>query len=66
MPVPVGNTDIDEQINDLQLLGKISDNYSLTNRPFITDTKLTYDSLLKLLDTSVRYKGKLVDKNYSK
>ncbi len=66
MPVPVGNTDIDEQINDLQLLEKIPNYYSLTNRPFITDTKFTYDSILKLIDTSIHYKGKIIDKKFIK
>lgn len=66
LPVPVGLTDIDEQINDLQLLGKIPDFYSLTNRPFFTDTKLTYDSILKLIDTSVHYHGQLIDKRFIK
>lgn len=57
--VPVGNIDIDEQINDLQLLGKISSSYSLAIRPFFANSILTYDSLLKLIDTSIRYNGNL-------
>lgn len=61
MPVPVGFTDIDNKINDLQLQGKIPESYSLTNRPFYTDTKLTYDSLLKLIDTSIHYSGRLIN-----
>lgn len=57
MAVPVGFTDLDENIRDLQLLGKISPENSLTIRPYYTDTKVSYDSVIHLIDSSVHYNG---------
>ncbi len=62
VPLPVGYVDFDDNIRDLQLLGKIAPDNSLTIRPFILIKGLTYDSLLQLIDTSVHYKGTLVHK----
>lgn len=53
-PISVGYTDIDDDIRNLQLLGKISNQYSLTNRPFYTNTYLNYGKILNLLDTNLR------------
>ena len=61
-PVPVGFNDFEENLRDMQLLGKISSDNSFTNRPYYLNTQLTYDSLLKLIDTSIKYGGYLTKK----
>jgi hypothetical protein len=61
-PVPVGFNDFEENLRDMQLLGKIPSDNSFTNRPYYLNTQLTYDSLLKLIDTSIKYGGFLVKK----
>jgi hypothetical protein len=64
-PVPVGFNDFEDNLMDMQLLGKIPSDNSFTNRPYYLNTQLTYDSLLKLIDTSIKYGGYLVKKkNY--
>lgn len=61
-PVPVGFNDFEENLRDMHLLGKIPSNNSFTNRPYYLNTQLTYDSLLKLIDTSIKYGGYLAKK----
>jgi hypothetical protein len=53
-PISVGYTDLDDDIRNLQLLGKISANYSLTNRPFYTNTYLNYGKIINLIDTNLK------------
>ncbi len=53
--VPVGNADIDELIRNLVLLDKLPINNNLTIRPYYTDSKLTYQDLLHLIDTNIEY-----------
>ncbi len=55
MPIPVGNTDIDELVRNLVLLDKIPSNTNLTIRPYYTETKLNYQSLLQTIDSSIEY-----------
>lgn len=61
-PVPVGFNDFEDNLRDMQLLGKIPSDNSFTNRPYYLNTQLTYDSLLKLIDTSIKYGGYLTKK----
>jgi hypothetical protein len=55
MPIPVGNSDIDELVRNLVLLDKIPSNTNLTIRPYYTETKLNYQSLLQAIDSSIEY-----------
>lgn len=55
--IPVGFTDIDEQIRNLQLLNKIPSEQSLTIRPYQTDTKFNYAKILSLIDSNIKYDG---------
>jgi hypothetical protein len=55
MPIPVGNSDIDELVRNLVLLDKIPSNTNLTIRPYYTETKLNYQSLLQIIDSSIDY-----------
>jgi hypothetical protein len=55
--IPVGFTDIDEQIRNLQLLNKIPSDQSLTIRPYYTDTKFNYAKILSLIDSNIQYNG---------
>jgi hypothetical protein len=64
MPIAVGYTDFDENIRDLQLLGKLPTDNSLTIRPFILPKSVTYDSLLKAIDPSIVNNGHLVHKKH--
>ncbi len=64
MPIAVGYTDFDENIRDLQLLGKLPTDNSLTIRPYILPKSVTYDSLLKAIDPSIVNKGHLVHKKH--
>ncbi len=61
-PVPVGFNDFEDNLRDMQILGKIPSDNSFTNRPYYLNTQLTYDSLLKLIDTSIKYGGYLTKK----
>ena len=65
MPMAVGYTDFDDNIRDLQLLGKLQPEQSLTQRPFILTPKLGYDSLLAMIDPELENHGHLVEKKYS-
>jgi hypothetical protein len=64
MPIPVGNTDIDELVRNLVLLDKIPSNTNLTIRPYYTETKLNYQSLLQAIDSSIEYDPLLFNKKY--
>jgi Capsule assembly protein Wzi len=64
MPIAVGYTDFDDNIRDLQLLGKLPTENSLTIRPYILPKSVTYDSLLKAIDPSIRNNGHLVQKKH--
>jgi hypothetical protein len=57
LAIPVGFTDIDEQIRNLQLLNKIPSDQSLTIRPYHTDTKFNYAKILSLIDSNIKYNG---------
>jgi hypothetical protein len=59
LAIPVGFTDIDEQIRNLQLLNKIPSDQSLTIRPYHTDTKFNYAKILSLIDSNIKYNGSL-------
>jgi hypothetical protein len=61
--VPVGFTDLDDKIRELQLLGKIAPENSLTLRPYYTNTEVNYDSILRLVDTGIHYNGFLYNHN---
>ena len=64
MPIAVGYTDFDENIRDLQLLGKLPTDNSLTIRPYILPKSVTYDSLLKAIDPSLKNNGHLIRKKH--
>lgn len=64
MPIAVGYTDFDENIRDLQLLGKLPTDNSLTIRPYILPKSVTYDSLLKAIDPRLKNNGHLVHKKH--
>jgi hypothetical protein len=59
LAIPVGFTDIDEQIRNLQLLNKLPSDQSLTIRPYHTDTKFNYAKILSLIDSNIKYNGSL-------
>lgn len=63
--VPVGFMDIDEQVRNLQLLEKIPSNHSLTIRPFNANASLSYEKLLNLIDTNIKYNGVLYQDKHS-
>jgi hypothetical protein len=64
MPIAVGYTDFDENIRDLQLLGKLPTDNSLTIRPYILPKSVTYDSLLNAIDPSIVNNGQLIHKKH--
>lgn len=64
MPIPVGNSDIDELVRNLVLLDKIPSNSNLTIRPYYTETILNYQSLLQAIDSSIEYDPLLYNKKY--
>ena len=65
MPMAVGYTDFDDNIRDLQLLGKLQPEQSLTIRPYILTPKLGYDSLLAMIDPEFENHGHLVERKHS-
>lgn len=65
IPMAVGYTDFDDNIRDLQLLGKLRLEQSLTIRPYILTPKLGYDSLLAMIDPEFENHGHLVERKYS-
>jgi hypothetical protein len=64
MPIAVGYTDFDDVIRDLQLLGKIPSESSLTIRPYILPKLVSYDSLLLAIDPELLNEGHLVRKKH--
>jgi len=62
MSIPVGFTDIDELIRDLQLAGKLAPNDALTIRPFYTNADITYNKILKIIDDDIENNNQLVAK----
>jgi len=65
IPMAVGYTDFDDNIRDLQLLGKLQPEQSLTIRPYILTPKLGYDSLLAMIDPELENHGHLVEKKHT-
>jgi len=65
IPMAVGYTDFDDNIRDLQLLGKLQPEQSLTIRPYILTPKLSYDSLLAMIDPEFENHGRLVERKHS-
>ena len=65
MPMAVGYYDFDDNIRDLQLLGKLQPEQSLTIRPYILTPKLGYDSLLAMIDPEFENHGHLVERKHS-
>jgi hypothetical protein len=65
IPMAVGYTDFDDNIRDLQLLGKLQPEQSLTIRPYILTPKLGYDSLLAMIDPEFENHGHLVERKHS-
>ena len=65
MPMAVGYYDFDDNIRDLQLLGKLQPEQSLTIRPYILTPKLGYDSLLAMIDPEFENNGHLVERKHS-
>ena len=65
IPMAVGYTNFDDNIRDLQLLGKLQPEQSLTQRPFILTPKLGYDSLLAMIDPEFENHGHLVERKHS-
>ena len=63
-PIAVGYTDFDDAIRDLQLLGKIPGESSLTIRPYILPNSISYDSLLQAIDPDLINEGHLVHKKH--
>lgn len=59
MPIAVGYTDFDDAIRDLQLLGKLPSESSLTIRPYILPKSVSYDSLLQAIDPELLNEGHL-------
>jgi len=64
MPIPVGNSDIDELIRNLVLLDKIPSTTNFTIRPYYTETKLNYQSLLQTIDSIIVYDPLLFKNKY--
>ena len=62
MSIPVGFTDIEELIRDLQLAGKIAPNNALTIRPLYTNSDITYNKLLNIIDADIENNNQLVSK----
>ena len=62
MSIPVGFTDIEELIRDLQLAGKLAPNDALTIRPFYTNSDITYNKLLNIIDADIENNNQLVSK----
>jgi hypothetical protein len=65
IPMAVGYYDFDDNIRDLQLLGKLQPEQSLTIRPYILTPKLGYDSLLAMIDPEFENRGHIVERKHS-
>jgi hypothetical protein len=62
MSIPVGFTDIEELIRDLQLAGKIAPNNALTIRPLYTNSDITYNKLLNIIDADIENNNQVISK----
>jgi len=65
IPMAVGYYDFDDNIRDLQLLGNLQPEQSLTIRPYILTPKLGYDSLLAMIDPEFENNGHLVERKHT-
>jgi len=65
IPMAVGYTNFDDNIRDLQLMGKLQPEQSLTQRPYILTPRLGFDSLLSLIDPEFENLGHIVEKKYT-
>ena len=65
IPMAVGYTNFDDNIRDLQLLGKLQPEQSLIIRPYILTPKFGYDSLLAMIDPEFENHGHLVERKHS-
>ena len=54
-PINIGFSNIDEEIRNLQLLGKVDSNQSLAVRPFYTSAHQSYGNLLNAIDPNFHY-----------
>jgi hypothetical protein len=63
-PMAVGYYDFDDNIRDLQLLGKLQPEQSLTIRPYILTPKLGYDSLLAMIDPEFKNHGHIIERKH--
>jgi len=64
--IPVGFTDMDEQIRNLTLLGQLPIDNTLGQRPYFTTNKFSYKKIISLIDSNLNYEGELVTKkNFS-
>jgi hypothetical protein len=61
--IPVGFTDMDEQVRNLILLGKLPADNSLTIRPYFTTNKQTFSKIVSLIDSNLNYEGTIYDKH---
>ena len=52
--IPVGFSDIDEQVRNLQLLGKVDANQSMLARPFYSTGKQSMQDLYRLIDPAAK------------
>jgi len=62
--IPIGFSDIDEQVRNLQLLGKVDPNQSMLARPFYSSRKQSYQDLYRLIDPSAKDSIKSYKKGY--
>ena len=61
--IPVGFTDMDEQIRNLILLGKLPVDNALTTRPYFTTNKQSLNKIVSLIDSNMNYEGELYSKH---
>jgi len=61
--IPVGFTDMDEQIRNLVLLGKLPTDNTLTMRPYFTTNKQSLNKIVSLIDSNLNYEGELYSKH---
>jgi len=60
--IPVGFTDMDEQVRNLILLGKLPNDNTLTIRPYFTTNKQSLNKIVSLIDSNLNYEGELYSK----
>lgn len=61
--IPVGFTDMDEQVRNLVLLGKLPVDDALTIRPYFTTTKQSLNKIVSFIDSNMNYEGELYSKH---